>query len=48
VFFERRGMATRGTFLVDKEGIVRFAERNGPGEPRDQNGWRKAVAALAA
>ena len=39
---------SRGTFLVDKEGIVRFAERNGPGEPRDQNGWRKAVAALAA
>ena len=38
----------RGTFLVDKAGIVRFAEVNGPGEPRDQNGWRKAVAALAA
>src|SRR4051794_12797209 len=48
VFFEPRGMASRGTFLVDKEGIVRFAERNGPGEARDQSGWRKAVAALAA
>ena len=48
VFFERRGMATRGTFLVDKDGIVQFAEVNGPGEARDQNGWRKAVAALAA
>ena len=42
------GMAVRGTFLVDKAGIVRFAEVNGPGEPRDQSGWRKAVAALAA
>jgi peroxiredoxin (alkyl hydroperoxide reductase subunit C) len=48
VFFEPRGMATRGTFLVDKDGIVQFAEVNGPGEARDQNGWRKAVAALAA
>jgi len=47
-FFEPRGMAVRATFLVDKEGIVQFAEVNGPGEPRDQNGWRKAVAALAA
>ena len=48
VFFEPRGMATRGTFLIDKDGIVQFAEVNGPGEARDQNGWRKAVAALAA
>jgi mycoredoxin-dependent peroxiredoxin len=48
VFNDARGMAVRGTFLVDKAGIVRFAEVNGPGEPRDQSGWRKAVAALAA
>ena len=48
VFFEKRGMAVRGTFLVDKAGIVRFAEVNAPGEARDQSGWRKAVAALAA
>ena len=31
VFFEKRGMAVRGTFLVDKAGIVRFAEVNGAG-----------------
>jgi peroxiredoxin len=48
VFLEKRVMAVRGTFLVDKAGIVRFAEVNGPGEARDQSGWRKAVAALAA
>jgi peroxiredoxin len=48
VFNDTRGMAVRGTFLVDKAGIVRFAENNGPGQPRDQSGWRKAVAALAA
>jgi peroxiredoxin len=48
VFNEAHGMAVRGTFLVDKDGVVRFAEVNGPGEARDQSGWRKAVAALAA
>jgi peroxiredoxin (alkyl hydroperoxide reductase subunit C) len=48
VFNDARGMAVRGTFLVDEGGIVRFAEVNAPGEARDQSGWRKAVAALAA
>jgi peroxiredoxin (alkyl hydroperoxide reductase subunit C) len=46
VFLEDRGMAVRGTFLVDKSGVVQFAEVNGPGEPRDQDGWRKALAAV--
>ncbi|HWM03013.1 MAG TPA: peroxiredoxin [Actinophytocola sp.] len=46
VFFEPAGMATRGTFLIDRTGVVRFAEVNGPGEARDQEGWKKAVAAL--
>ena len=41
------GFAQRGTFLVDREGIVRFAEVNAIGEARDQDGWRRAVAALA-
>ena len=48
VFNESRGMAVRGTFLIDEGGVVRFAEVNGPGEPRDQNGWRTALSALAA
>jgi len=46
VFNDRAGFALRGTFLVDKAGAVQFAEVNGPGEARDQDGWRKAVAAL--
>jgi peroxiredoxin (alkyl hydroperoxide reductase subunit C) len=46
VFEEKRGMAVRGTFLVDTEGKVRFTEVNQPGERRDQNGWKKALAAL--
>jgi peroxiredoxin len=47
VFNEQAGLAVRGTFLVDKEGVVRFAEVNAPGEARDQQGWKKAVAELA-
>ena len=46
VFFSDAGMAMRGTFLVDADGVVRFAEANGPGERRDQQGWRDALAAL--
>jgi len=48
VFNETSGMANRGTFLVDKAGIVRFAEMNAPGEARDQGVWQKAIAGLAA
>jgi peroxiredoxin (alkyl hydroperoxide reductase subunit C) len=46
VFNEITGFANRGTFLVDKDGIVRFAEMNKPGEGRDPQGWRDAIAAL--
>jgi peroxiredoxin len=45
VFNATRGYANRGTFLVDRSGVVRFAEMNGPGQARDQDGWRKAIAA---
>ncbi|MEQ0558949.1 peroxiredoxin [Amycolatopsis sp. NEAU-NG30] len=48
VFNEDAGLAVRGTFLIDKDGVVRFAEVNAPGEARDQQGWKKAVAELAA
>jgi peroxiredoxin (alkyl hydroperoxide reductase subunit C) len=43
VFNAEKGFAFRGTFLVDREGVVRFAEMNPPGEARDQNAWRKAL-----
>jgi len=46
VFNEDAGFANRGTFLVDKTGVVRFAELNGPGEGRDAQTWRDAIAAL--
>lgn len=48
VFNEAAGMANRGTFLIDTEGVVRFAEANQPGEARDQDVWKKALAELKA
>jgi mycoredoxin-dependent peroxiredoxin len=47
VFSADLGFAFRGTFLIDSEGVVRFAEHNGPGEARDQQGWRDALKQLA-
>ena len=48
VFHEQGGMAVRGTFLVGLDGVVTFAEVNGPGVARDQSSWKRAVAALPA
>jgi len=48
VFNERGGMANRGTFLLDADGIIRFAEMNMPGEARDQSSWKEALAGLPA
>jgi len=46
VLHDKGGMALRGTFLVGIDGVVTFAEVNGPGEARDQNAWMRAVDAL--
>lgn len=46
VFFDKAGMALRGTFLVDTDGVIRFAEVNPPGQARDQSAWQRAVSAL--
>ncbi len=47
-FNEKAGMALRGTFLIDAEGKIAFAEVNQPGDARAQSGWKEAVGALAA
>jgi mycoredoxin-dependent peroxiredoxin len=47
-FNEKAGMALRGTFLIDAEGTIAFAEVNQPGDAREQSGWKDAVATLAA
>jgi peroxiredoxin (alkyl hydroperoxide reductase subunit C) len=46
VFNEKTGFADRGTFLVDKEGVVRFREHNSPGEGRDAATWLDAIKSL--
>ena len=46
VFNDVAGIANRGTFLVDKDGIVRFAEMNQPGQGRDADEWRAAIKQL--
>jgi mycoredoxin-dependent peroxiredoxin len=46
VFNSERGIANRGTFVIDKAGIVRFAEEYPPGQARDQDAWRKALTEL--
>jgi peroxiredoxin len=46
VFDAEKGLAKRGTFLVDKEGVVRFTEVNAIPEARDQQRWREALAEL--
>jgi mycoredoxin-dependent peroxiredoxin len=48
VFSSDLGFSFRGTFLIDKDGVVQFLERNGPGDARDQQGWRDALTDLAA
>ena len=46
VFNEDAGVSNRGTFVIDRSGIVRFAECKQPGEARDQSVWIEALAAL--
>lgn len=46
VFNDERGFANRGTFLIDRDGVVRFTEVNQPPKHRDQAAWQKALADL--
>ena len=46
VFLEARGMATRGTFLVDREGIIRWSVVNSPADARSTEAYAKALAEL--
>ncbi|WP_026416828.1 peroxiredoxin [Actinomadura oligospora] len=46
VFDEERGLARRGTFVIDKEGVVRWTVVNAIPDARDLNEYRKALAAL--
>lgn len=46
VFVEDRGIASRGTFLIDEQGIVRASIVNGPGEARSLDEYRAALDEL--
>ncbi len=48
VFNDDAGFANRGTFLIDTEGVVTFAEMNPPGEGRNAENWRTAIESLLA
>jgi mycoredoxin-dependent peroxiredoxin len=47
VFDADRGVAVRGTFIIDKEGVVRWKVVNAIPHARDIADYQKALAALA-
>jgi peroxiredoxin len=48
VFDEETGVAGRGSFLIDADGVVRWSVVNPRGQARDLDGYRAALAALPA
>lgn len=46
VFDEHAGLALRGTFILDRDGIVRWRVVNPRGQARDAAAYRTALAAL--
>jgi len=46
VFDADRGCAVRGTFVIDREGVVRWSVVNSLGEARSLDDYRKALAEL--
>lgn len=47
VFIEEAGIATRATFVIDQERNIRAKFVNAPGEARDLDAYREAIASLA-
>jgi peroxiredoxin len=45
-FLEERGHASRATFVIDDDGLIRASFASGPGEPRSLQQYRDALAAL--
>jgi mycoredoxin-dependent peroxiredoxin len=46
VFDADLGRADRGTFLVDRDGVLRWSVVNAAGQARDLGAYREAIAAL--
>jgi mycoredoxin-dependent peroxiredoxin len=48
VFDETLGIAVRGTFIVDQDGMVVYTDRNPVPEARDQDAWKQALGTIGA
>lgn len=46
VFNEERGCAVRGTFIIDKQGVIRWQVINGIGDARNVADYKAALATL--
>jgi peroxiredoxin len=46
IFNADLGCAMRGTFIIDKEGIIRWSVVNGLGDARNNGDYKTAIAAL--
>jgi peroxiredoxin len=46
IFNADLGCALRGTFIIDKEGIIRWSVVNGLGDARNNGDYKSAIAAL--
>lgn len=46
IFDEARGCATRGTFVIDKEGALRWQIINGLGDARNIGDYKAAISTL--
>lgn len=46
-FFPDRGFSLRGTFVIDKQGIVRWSVVNSPGDARNSDEYKAALAQLS-
>ena len=44
VLDEQRGYANRGTFLIGRDGLIRYSAMVGPGEARTEDTWTAALA----
>jgi mycoredoxin-dependent peroxiredoxin len=47
IFNEEAGLATRGTFIIDKTGVVQWKVENAIPDARDLDEYRKALAAIS-
>ncbi|MFL6056226.1 MAG: peroxiredoxin [Actinoallomurus sp.] len=47
IFDENMGVATRGTYIIDKNGVVRWKVENAIPDARDLDEYRKALADIS-